>query len=94
MIQTDRSWITDPNPDHPKGMHPLFINSGKKNNYVFFGSPCIIQDNLFYLTANNNLIIGREIGNKGKGEVCFTTDNFFIRALFAEVCYPNLQSFA
>ena len=22
----DRSWITDPDPDHPKGMHPLFIN--------------------------------------------------------------------
>ena len=26
----DRSWITDPDPDHPKGMHPLFINSGLK----------------------------------------------------------------
>ena len=24
----DRSWITDPDSDHPKGMHPLFINSG------------------------------------------------------------------
>ena len=24
----DRSWITDPDPDHPKGMHPYFINSG------------------------------------------------------------------
>ena len=27
----DRSWITDPDPDHPKGMHPLFINSGLKD---------------------------------------------------------------
>ena len=25
----DRSWITD--PDHPKGMHSLFINSGLKD---------------------------------------------------------------
>ena len=56
----DRSWITHPDPDHPKGMHPLFINS------VFFGPPCTIQDNLFYLTGNNKFIIGREIGKKGK----------------------------
>ena len=27
----DRSWITDPDPDHPKGMHPLFINFGLKD---------------------------------------------------------------
>ena len=27
----DRSWITDPEPDHPKGMQPLFINSGLKD---------------------------------------------------------------
>ena len=24
----DRSWITDPNPDHPKGTQPKFPNCG------------------------------------------------------------------
>ena len=23
----DRSWITDPDPDHPKGMHPELLKS-------------------------------------------------------------------
>ena len=63
----DRSWINDPDADHPKGMHPLFINSGLKDiHYLFFGSLCIIQDNLFYLTVNNTFIICREIGKKGQ----------------------------
>ena len=22
----DRSWVTDPDPDHPKGTHPKFIS--------------------------------------------------------------------
>ena len=79
----DRSGITDPDPDHPKGMHPLFINSGLKNiPYLFFGPPCIIQDNLFYLTGNNKFIIGREIGKKGKGEVYITTGNLNFNEMF------------
>ena len=79
-----RSSITDPDPGHPKGMHPLFINSGLKDiHYVFFGSPCIIQNNLFYLTVNNEFIIGREVGLKGKGDVCITTDNLTLNAIFS-----------
>ena len=27
----DSSWIADHDPDHPKGMHPLLINSGLKD---------------------------------------------------------------
>ena len=23
----DRCWITDPDPDHPKGMHPIYTNT-------------------------------------------------------------------
>ena len=65
-------------------MHPLFINSGLKDiHYVFFGSPCIIQNNLFYLTVNNEFIIGREVGLKGKGDVCITTDNLTLNAIFS-----------
>ena len=35
MIQTDpdRSWITDPNSDHPKGMHPKNLNFLASNTY-------------------------------------------------------------
>ena len=78
----DRSWITDPDPDHPKGMHPLFINSGLKDTPLcILWIPCIIQENLFYVTVNNKFVIGREI-KKGKGEVCITTDNFNLNAMF------------
>jgi len=62
----DRLWITDPDPDHPKGMHPLLINCGLKDIPLCILSPCIIQDNLFYLTVNNKFIIGREIGDRKK----------------------------
>ena len=78
----DRSWITDPDPDHPKGMQPLFINSGLKDTSLcILWIPCIIQENLFYVTVNNKFVIGREI-KKGKGEVCITTDNFNLNAMF------------
>ena len=60
----DSSWIADHDPDHPKGMHPLLINSGLKDIAI---SPCIIQDNLFYLTEQNKFIIGGEIAGK-KGQ--------------------------
>ena len=28
----DRSWITDPDPDHPKGTHPYKIHHSEKMN--------------------------------------------------------------
>ena len=76
----DRSWITD--SDHPKGMHPFFYQFWLEG-HLFFGSSCIIQDNLFYLTVNNKFIIGREIGKKGKGEVCITTDTLNLNAMWS-----------
>ena len=38
----------------------------KTSHYIFFGSSCIIQDNLSYLTVNNKYIISREIGIRAK----------------------------
>jgi len=83
----NRSCITDPDcpdPDHPKGMHPLLINSGSKRHPIMnsLDLPRIIQDNLFYLTVNNNFVIVRESGKKGKGEVCINTDNLNLNAMF------------
>ena len=30
----DRSWITDPDPDHPKGTHPKFARVKEKKTFV------------------------------------------------------------
>ena len=57
----------------------LLLSKFLCSHYVFLGSPCIIQDNLFYLTLNNKFIISREIGKQGKGEVCITSDNLNLK---------------
>ena len=42
-----------------------FINSGI---IIPYGSPCIIQDRLFYLTVNNKPLM---TGHKGNSKFCF-----------------------
>ena len=42
-------------------------------HYILFGSPSIIQDNLFHLTVYNKYMV--RVTQKGRGEVCITTDN-------------------
>ena len=62
QIMDHWSWSRSPQRNTPF-VYQFWLET---SDNVFFGFPCIIQDNLLYLTINNKFIICREIGKKGQ----------------------------
>ena len=66
----DRSWITDPDPDQPKGMHPKSLFVGGKGRHTCSQSSTMSQ----YKTSSHSYGVLSFLGSEEKKNSFLTYD--------------------